>query len=207
LLSFLDIISLPNNNPVKEESPFEPEEKNDNIAPLPSGARSPEPTWSPLFGSLPSIDDYYSIDFGDVNNDGKLDAIVGSGQVASPGGIHCYIGDGNGTWIEQSTGLLNSGWCSDVEVEDLNNDGNLDIACHGRIYTGDGGAGGSMTWTQENNPGLNWYGIALGDVDNNGTIDIVAGTDLGIKVWTSNGGEGGSFVCTDSSIRLPNHGQ
>jgi hypothetical protein len=176
------------------------------IPPEMSGVRSAEPTWSPLFGSLPTIDDYYSIDFGDVNNDGNLDIVYGVGQTATPGGIHCYVGDGAGGWIEQSTGLSSSGWCPDVEVEDLNNDGNLDIACRGSIYTGDGGVTGSMVWTSENGTPTSWNGVALGDVDNNGVIDIVAGTDMGVKVWTSNGGDGG-FVWSDSSNGLPTSGQ
>jgi hypothetical protein len=63
-----------------------------------------------------------------------------------------------------------------------------------------------MDWTSQTSPG-NWYGLALGDVDNNGTIDIAASTDFGVKVWTSNGGAGGSFIWTDSSFGLPTSGQ
>lgn len=169
------------------------------------GVRSPELSWFPLNTSLPYISDYYSIDFGDVNNDGNLDMVVGGGQDSNSDGIYCWIGDGNGGWIEQSNGLPTSGWCADVEVDDLNNDGNLDIACSGKIYIGDGGEGGIMDWVQQTSPG-NWYGVALGDVDNNGTIDIVAGTDFGVKVWTSNGGKGGGFVWTDSSNGLDTDG-
>jgi hypothetical protein len=93
-----------------------------------------------------------------------------------------------------------------LQLADLNNDGNLDIACGGEIYTGDGGAGGSMDWIPQISPGI-WYGLALGDIDNNGTIDLVVGTDSGVRVWTSNGGEGGFFIWTDSSFGLPLAGQ
>lgn len=198
MFSILDAFSVTIHNDKGKEI-LEPESQSpdDGLPPELHGVRSATPSWSPLSGQLPSIDDYYSIDFGDVNNDGKQDVIVGSGQNTVIKGIHCWLGDGNGGWIENSTGLPITNWKSDVELEDLNNDGKLDIACGGGIYTGNGGVSGEMIWTQQNSPG-NWNGVALGDVDNNGTIDIAGGTDLGVRVWTSNGGVG-SFVWTDSS--------
>ncbi len=180
--------------------------QNNGLSPQLRGVRSAEPSWSSLSGSLPSTNDYYGIDFGDVNNDGKLDVIAASGQMNPDGGIHCWLGDGNGGWNEQSNGLPTTGWYTDVEVDDLNNDGKLDIACGGEIYTGNGGEGGAMVWTQQNSPGP-WNGVALGDIDNNGTIDIAAGTNNGVKVWTSNGGAGGTFEWNESSNGLPSSWQ
>lgn len=180
--------------PLNEKSPIEPH-----------GVKAEEPTWSTLSGSLPTANDYYSIDFGDVNDDGKMDIVVGGGSSTESDGIFCWIGDGIGGWTQQSTGLPTSGWRSDIELGDLNNDGKLDIACHGQIYTGNGGVGGSMAWAPQTGPGY-WNGVALGDVNNDGIIDIAAGIDSGVKVWTSNGG-GGGFVWTDSSGGLPESGQ
>ncbi|UCE39407.1 MAG: VCBS repeat-containing protein [Thermoplasmata archaeon] len=187
---------------------FDYEPQDDGKQPDPHGVRSEEPIWSPYSGSLPDALSYYSIDFGDVNNDGKLDIVVGGGQNPSSDGIHCWVGDGFGGWSEESSGLPTSQWRSDVELGDLNNDGKLDIACGGLIYTGNGGAGGPMVWTSENNPSYPWLGVALGDVNNDGILDIAAGTDnWGIKIWVSNGKAGGSFIWTNSSGGLPTSGQ
>jgi hypothetical protein len=204
VMSFLNAQTITTSNESMEISQDADELSDADFPIVPHGVRAGDPSWSPIFGSLPDVSDYYAIDFGDVNNDGKLDAAVASGQGPSDG-IHCFIGDGNGGWSEESTGLPTSGWRSDVELADLNNDGKLDIACHGQIYTGNGGVGGSMAWVPQNGPGY-WNGVALGDVNNDGIIDIAAGTDSGVKIWTSNGG-GGGFVWTDSSNGLPSSGQ
>ncbi len=189
---------------LKEEDGF-----SDNDLPLePHGVRAGEPTWSPLFGSLPSSGSYFGIDFGDVNNDGNLDVIASS----SASGVQCWVGDGTGGWTDNSTGLPISGTYTDVGIADLNNDGKLDVVfghypamASGEVWTGNGGVGGEMIWTSQTAPG-DWYGVALGDIDNNGTIDIAAATANGVKVWTSNGGAGGSFVWSDSSDSLPASG-
>jgi hypothetical protein len=209
ILSFFDVISIAGYDDLEkvfqeDNEPLSAKVPNEN-----HGVRSDAPTWSSLSGSLPNVSDYFGIDFGDVNNDGKLDVIVASGDWTYEG-IRCFVGDGNGGWDNQSLGLPLVGSYTDLEVADLNNDGKLDIACsqlYGSlgIWTGNGGEGGYMIWTSQNSPGY-WNGVALGDVNNDGIIDIAAGRDSGLKVWTSNGGDGG-FVWTDSSGGLPASGQ
>ncbi|UCG69560.1 MAG: VCBS repeat-containing protein [Thermoplasmata archaeon] len=205
IASIMDIFSLSTYVELKEEDLNQVDNPQENLLPPKMhGVRSSTPSWSSLSGSLPSTNDYHSIDFGDVNNDGKLDVIFASGQTPRDG-VHCYLGDGNGGWTENSTGLPTTNYYPDLEVDDLNKDGNLDIICNRGVWTGNGGQGGTMIWTPQIGPlpAINWYGVALGDVDNNGTIDIVAGTDGGVRVWTSNGGLGGSFVWTPASNGLP----
>ncbi|UCE73156.1 MAG: VCBS repeat-containing protein [Methanomassiliicoccales archaeon] len=201
--SILDVFSMTTYDTNEEELVTDFDEPlDDMILPKLHGTKASEPYWTSLSGSFPSslpdTDDYFSIDFGDVNNDGKLDIVAGAGENAVPGGIHCWVGDGTGEWQEQSDGLSTSGWCSDVEVDDLNNDGKLDIACDGKIYTGNGGKDGSMTWTQQSSPGP-WNGVALGDINDDGNLDIATGRNDGVKVWTGNGGAGGVFDWTPSS--------
>jgi hypothetical protein len=181
------------------------ESPEDSFIPEFRGVRSGKPAWSPLSGSLPIGNDYYGINFGDVNNDGNLDVVVATGINLSEG-VKCWVGDGNGGWTEQSTGLPTTNWYTDVEIDDLNRDGKMDVVVGGYLWTGDGGAGGEMDWALQAGVGYS-NGIALGDIDNNGTVDIAAGTNDGVKVWASDGGEGGVFDWTDSSGTLPSSGQ
>jgi hypothetical protein len=144
--------------------------------------------WTEASNGLPSVLSYNTV-FGDFNNDGKLDVTYS--------GLRVFIGDGNGNWVEQSTGL--GGEQFDMDKGDLDNDGNLDLVVGGGIYTGNGGAGGSMVWTPQNSPGP-WNGVALGDVNNDGKLDLVT-TPGAVKVYTGNGAV--PFVWTDSSGSLP----
>ena len=79
-------------------------------------------------------------------------------------GLHAYIGDGEGNWVEQSTGLATTEHYSEIELGDLNKDGNLDLIAGGwsfptcKVYTGNGGAGGSMVWTEQTPPPGSWNG-------------------------------------------------
>jgi hypothetical protein len=207
IFSVFDIFSVVVVEQGKEDSADISSEIQEALTPTqPGKTRAAEPAWSPLSGSLPSISDYYGMDFGDVNNDGMQDIVVSSGQFTSDG-VHCFLGDGSGTWTENSSGLPVGGWYADVELADFNNDGKLDIACGGFIWTGDGGAGGEMTWTSQTGPGP-CFGVALGDVNNDGITDIACGTNnWGVRVYTSNGGAGGPFVWTNSSQLLPTSGQ
>ncbi|UCF07483.1 MAG: VCBS repeat-containing protein [Thermoplasmata archaeon] len=204
IFTALDIFSLDVRDEKGGEAEMESDEPMDDVSSITKrDTRGATPIWTNLSGALPSANDYYGIDFGDVNNDGKLDIVAAKGGGAMPAdGIHCWLGDGNGGWIENSSGLPTTNWYTDVELADINNDGKLDIACDGGIWTGNGGQGGTMDWTLQVSPEP-WRGVALGDMDNNGTIDIATGTDFGVKVWASNGGKGGVFEWTNSSESLP----
>ena len=159
-----------------------------------------ESHWTPVTGGLPSTGEFYSIEFGDVNNDGNLDV---AGSTAS-GLMHVYIGDGGGNFVEESNGIPAVGNAFDTILADFNNDGNLDLAGDG-IYLGDGGAGGSMDWTFDGNPG-NWYSATAADMNLDGKMDIVTGAANGVHVFMGDGGVGGSIVWTESSTGLPTIG-
>ncbi|MEE9115516.1 MAG: VCBS repeat-containing protein, partial [Thermoplasmata archaeon] len=158
-----------------------------------------ESHWTPITSGLPPSGEFVSVDFGDVNNDGKLDIAA----TTFTGIMHVYVGDGSGNFAEESTGLPSSGTMADREVilADFNNDGKLDLAADG-VYLGNGGEGGSMTWTFDSNPGL-WFAATPADVNLDGNMDIVAGTSSGVHAWTGDGGVGGGITWTESSTGLP----
>jgi hypothetical protein len=77
----------------------------------------------------------FGTDFADVDNDGDLD--TGSISFGCCAGVHVYLNQGDGTWV-QSFGF----WTQlgrDV-FGDINGDGNADLAVsqYGTIYLGDG---------------------------------------------------------------------
>jgi hypothetical protein len=165
--------------------------------PKPQMADGFEPHWTPITGGLPGSGQHNSVAFGDVNNDGKLDIAADT----SVGIMHVYVGDGAGNFVEESSGLPGGGFAYDLVLADFNNDGNLDLAGDG-VYLGNGGDGGAMSWTFDSDPGF-WWAATAADVNLDGKMDIIAGTDAGVQVWTGDGGVGGTIVWTSSSIGLP----
>ncbi|MFQ5883972.1 MAG: FG-GAP-like repeat-containing protein, partial [Thermoplasmata archaeon] len=157
-----------------------------------------EPQWARVTNGLPGSGIHYGVTFGDVNHDGNLDI----GAVTETAIMHVYVGDGQGTFSEESSGLpgVSSAW--DLVFADFNNDGKMDLASDG-VYLGNGGESGSMTWTYDSDPG-SWFAATVADVNLDGKLDIVAGTDAsGVHAWTGDGGVGGNIIWTDSSMGLP----
>ena len=107
------------------------------------------------------------------------------------------------TYVESSVGLNNpflDGGRTELEIADINNDGNLDIISvgdHGSPYINTG-EHGVMVWFG-NGSGTNWSvvqigdfgygGVAIGDVNNDGKLDVgygihhnYSGGDLGDQI-------------------------
>ena len=127
-----------------------------------------------------------SIDFGDFNNDGLMD--IGVGSFTGENGIRAYLNhDAGDSWSSKSYGLPHNEDNPNVGNwliwDDINRDGYLDIIIATQIintgeehffWLGDG----TGSWTA-NDFGLPveylWgsYGLDIGDVNNDGWIDIV----------------------------------
>jgi hypothetical protein len=148
-------------------------------------------SWTPWDDNLATAgEDYgmFATDFGDVNNDGLLDIAATSFGYGNP--LHIYLNDGDGTWTHASAPA--TGNCGmHIVFGDINKDGNLDLATayqNGTVYFGDGT--GQFTLADYNLPpgsgSYNRNGVALGDVDNDGGMDLAWVSSSAPHVWAFN---------------------
>lgn len=149
----------------------------------------------------------FGTDFGDVDNDGDLDLV--SISFGSGAGLHVYLNQGDGTWV-QSFGFLNGGSYDNVEFADFNRDGFLDfISTHefGTIFFGDGT--GNFTNNDDGLPILGSFdyrvGISVGDANNDGAADIaIVNNEGGVEVYFWDENISGSWI--SFSDNLPQSG-
>ncbi|MDD3626185.1 MAG: FG-GAP-like repeat-containing protein [bacterium] len=163
-------------------------------------------------GDLDTVN-YSSIVFGDLDGDNDLDLILTgvSSQLVS----RIYINDGMGAFSEINTGSLTAVYESAAVLGDLDNDGDLDLILSGftgssgitKIYANDGSAAFS-----EINPGsltaLRMSSLVLGDIDNDGDLDVITcgynGSSAITQIFQNNGSGSFSEINPDS---LPDYYQ
>jgi hypothetical protein len=142
--------------------------------------------------------------WGDFDSDGDLDILV-SGTDGTNRQLRVYKNNGNGTMnaTQIEVGGLNGGLSeSRVDWGDFDNDGDLDVLVAGtdgtnrqlRIYknNGNGTLNASPIEVGGVNGGLSDGGLAWGDYDNDGDLDILAsgtanGSNGQLRVYKNNG--------------------
>ena len=152
--------------------------------------------WTDSSAGLPvesgSDDSPFSIDWGDFNNDGFVDLALCTVDF-DDAHLYAFSGDGEGGWTDNSVGLPNQAYRT-VKLADMNQDKYDDIVgltpngvVETYLATETGGWVKSQTTLQGNAQG---YRMEVGDFDDNGHRDIVAGfgTDQteypgSVKVW------------------------
>lgn len=145
--------------------------------------------WTPWDDGLASNGETWGMsaaDFADVDGDGDLD--LGSVGFGCCAGVHVYLNQGDGRWVE-SFGLLGGNARSAFVFGDVDGDGVADFAAGheaGTVYLGDGRGG--FTRSDGNLPpgdSRGRIGAALGDVDGDGADDLAfCSLSGGIEVWT-----------------------
>ena len=129
-----------------------------------------------------------NVKLADIDGDGKLDAVAIS---ANDQGIYLLRGNGDGTFAEAevvaSGGIGGLPPTVDLEILDVNGDGQLDILAPSMAKTPDGG--GTLSWYERKSDGsfeehviesgrpYDRFGIRrhrVGDLDGDGTVDLLS---------------------------------
>ena len=150
---------------------------------------------------LPEDGKYNYVTLGDVNNDGFDDIICGAGGYPGndPGGLYVYLNQKGQSFIDGSSGLPGTGknYFGSVQVIDIDKDSNLDIVASFEtrwskgnqggigIWLGNGGSGGSMSWTAATTPvdSGSYDSANCADIDNDGILDLVGASADGLYAW------------------------
>lgn len=157
-----------------------------------NGTFSMQKTYSTGLGSTPR-----AVALGDFNNDGHMDIAVANYDAYSTG---VFLGYGNGNFSRQtiySTGL--NSFPVAIAVADFNNDSHIDIAVANSgadsvgVFLGFGDGSFSNQTTYSTDIGSSPLGIAIGDLNNDGYLDITVANFYSNNIGVFLGYGNGSF--------------
>ena len=132
----------------------------------------------------------YGIKVGDVNNDGKEEIIVGTGEKGQ-NKPRLIIYDGS-THAEEFSKDVDSNSVWGIEVGDFDSDGEPELiygTSGGELFIYDGiepGTFEAKTSALSNKAG-HYGGIAIGNADNDGALEMVVGSDAYLWMFTTEG--------------------
>ena len=148
-----------------------------------------------------STDHVNSVALGDLDGDGDLDIVSGSG-LAEDYEVIAWQNTGTpfgGLWMPNDAGS-STGFVTSVALGDLDGDGDLDVASGSSssedyevITWGNDGTPFSGLWTQSDVGATDTVqSVALGDLDEDGDLDLVSGSNTGaayeVVAWHNVGG-------------------
>ncbi len=180
---------------------------------------------SPLkLTGLPDSGNFNYVTIADMNKDGFDDIIAGSGGYPgdSPGGLYVYINKNGASFTDSSKGLPGPGndFFGSVQVIDIDGDSNLDIIAayeshwsQGNnkgigIWLGNGGVGGTMSFTTAKSP-INtdsFDSAYCADINNDGELDLATGGASGLFAWEGDHSTG-SLSWNEAKSGLPTSGE
>jgi hypothetical protein len=148
-----------------------------------------------------------NIALGDLNKDGKTDmAVTETGGATFNGQIEIFLNDGTGTFTAAPTayaastfgGITGDSYPLDIQMFDMNGDGNLDLVYvnddYGTVAVALGNGDGTLAAPVEFPTTEYAEGLALADVNGDGATDVLTGEDEagGFSVMLNANGTGTS---------------
>jgi hypothetical protein len=129
----------------------------------------------------------YFVAFGDLDNNGKLDLAVTEHDGSTYSGfVEVGLGNGDGTFgmltaYPTSAQLIESPGPADIQIADINGDGNFDLVYvnsqFGTVGIMYGNGDGTLNTPVEFPANDDNYGLALADLDGDGAIDVITAND------------------------------
>lgn len=156
-----------------------------------------------------------SLALGDIDNDGHLDIVTNYVRV-DKSHLTIYSNDGSGIFANSGPPIMLDTFVGGITLGDIDNDGDLDIAVgnysdlHGKykdpgpadkIYLNNGL--GRFRDSRQCLGSFHTHCLALGDLDMDGDLDIVAGTEEGLKFYINDELYGHLGIFSESNRPLP----